>query len=181
MSEQRSLYVNIKIGKERLEQFFQSKPTKAIVDENWLAWWNSREMYSPQPLTEIYTYPSATNRIIGNGYFEIPELVAGEDLSQDGIWIFSVLMLSENFEEILPTLSWLKSIAAYMAPEDEGTAIIYDHFWGDKDVMAHLEFKDQQGVLKLTKHCSELDPALLEKADATLTAAYEKFSANYND
>lgn len=44
MSEQCSLYINIQIKEEKLQQFFQKKPLPQSIDENWLQWWESREM-----------------------------------------------------------------------------------------------------------------------------------------
>ena len=184
MSEPNSLYVNITIKKERLEQFFQNKPEKAAVSPDWIAWWDSREMYGPQPLTDIQVYTDDTNRKIAEGFLAVPHLMCDEDQTQPGVWTFSALMLSENYEEILPTLAWLKSIANFMEPEDEGFAIIYNYFWApedDKDVMAHLVFKDKQAFLKLTSHISEIEPALVAKANAALKEVFDKHSAHYND
>jgi len=182
MSEPRSLYVHIKIKKERLYQYFQGKPVKAAVDPNWTSWWESRDMVSPTPLTDIPVYSNTTNRSIAEGFLSNPELVTYEvESPPEGVWIFSVLQLSENYEEILPTLAWLKNMADYMEPGDEGYALIYNYFWGDMDVMAHLVFKDQQAFFKNTSHTSEIEPGQLEAADATLKQAYANYSAQIDD
>ncbi len=185
MSEPKSLFVNFKIKRERLEQFFQAEPVPATVDQDWLAWWNSRKMYSPEPLTQIPAYSNTpTNRQIADAFLSLPEMVCTEDLTQEGAWTFSVLLLTENYGEILPTLAWLAGIAGYMDQEDEGTVLIYDYFWGGSKnvmVMAHLVFKAQQVFIEKTLNTSEIEPALLEKANAALKEAYDRFSANYDD
>ena len=142
-------------------------------------------MYAPEPLTKIPAYANApTNRQIAEVFLSQPEMVCTEDSTQEGVWTFSVLLLSENYGEILPTLAWMAGIAGYMDAEDEGFVLIYDYFWGGSKnvmVMAHLDFKAQQVFIKPTLKTSEIEPALLEKANTALKEAYERFSANYDD
>lgn len=181
MSELRSLYVHVKISQQRLEKFFADKPTTAVVDENWLAWWNSRKMYGPSPLTEIRTFSNTSNRSIADGFLAARDCITDEDLTQEGEWTFAVLMLAENYVEIQPTLAWLHSLAQYMAPEDEGVALIYDYFWGGKDVMAHLELKDQKATLQLTSKTSEIKTSVLKHATDTLKQVFDKSFGKHTD
>ena len=184
MSELYSLYVNITIKKERLEQFFKDKPAKTAVSPDWTAWWDSRKKYGSEPLTEIGVYTNESNRSIADAFLGVRDMMCLEDLSQPGIWNYSSLFFSENYREILPALSWLSSIAAYMDPEEEGVALIYNYFWDaedDKAVMAHLVFKNQRASIQLTSHSPELEPALLSKANATLKGVWDKLTANHKD
>lgn len=128
MSEPSSLYVNITIKKERLEQFFQDKPAKTAVDPDWTAWWESRKMYGAEPLTEIGVYTNDTNRSIADAFLGVRDMMCIEDLTQPDVWVYNALLFSENYRDILPTLAWLKSIANYMDPEDEGVVLIYNYF-----------------------------------------------------
>ncbi|AEV96906.1 hypothetical protein A4D02_18940 [Niastella koreensis] len=182
MSEPYSLYVNITIKKESLEQFFKDKPAKTAIDPDWIAWWNSRKMYGSNPLTDIRVYTNDTNRSIADAFLGVRDMMTFEDLTQPGVWEYSSLFFSENYSDILPALSWLSSMAAYMDPEEEGVAIIYNYFWdaeADKNVMAHLVFKDQQATIQLTSSSTEMDPALVAKANAALRGVWEKLTADY--
>ncbi|TWV93982.1 hypothetical protein [Chitinophaga pinensis] len=182
MSELRSLYVSIKTKKENLERFFNASPQKPVVDQDWITWWDSREMYSKSALDEIPFFNSATNGAILASYKDNPQ-TAGTEIwdAAAGTWTFDILFLSENYLEIMPVLAWLKGMAPFLEEGDEGVAIIYDYFWGDKDVMAHLAFKDQQATFKLTSHTSKLDKQVLAAADATLQLAYDRMSELYKD
>ena len=182
MSELRSLYVSIKTKKENLNRFFQASPLKPVVDQDWASWWDSREMYSKDKLEDIPVFKSATNGEILVSYKDNPQTAGQETWDEEtGTWSFNVLFLSENYFEILPVLAWLKGIAAFLEPGDEGTAIIYDFFWGDKDVMAHLEFKDQQAAFKTTKDKSKIDKNVLNAANAALQRSFDLMSELYKD
>lgn len=64
MSEPNSLYVKIKITKEKLERFFHGKTLPQSPDENWSAWLDTRKMYSKQALQNIPVYQGESNRHI---------------------------------------------------------------------------------------------------------------------
>jgi len=169
MSEQSSLFVKIKIKKEKLEQFLNAKLTKPEVDENWAKWWDSREMYSKDALTEIATYDAATNREV----LEKQTFDPKGGWEEEGVFAFSIAIFSENFFEIQPMLAWLTGIAPYMDKGDTGVAFIYDFFWGGDDVMAHVEFENQQAVFKTTTSTAEIKPEVLEEANSVLQRAVD--------
>lgn len=156
----------------------------AEIDQDWTSWWDSREMYSPSPLTEIPVYSdvpaysSATNRDLFESFTKDPQ--TGTQEQQDGL-SFSILFFSENYEEILPMLAWLKSIARYMDAGEQGVALIYDFFWGDGSVMALLLFSNQQASFKPASDISEIEPEILNAANTTLQSAYDAISAQYGD
>jgi hypothetical protein len=182
MSELRSLYVSIKTRKENLERFFLASPVKPVVDQDWTAWWDSREMYSKSTLEEIPFFNATSNGETLEAYKDNPQTAGVETWDEAaGTWTFDVLFLSENYYEIMPVLAWLKNIAPFLEPGDEGVAIIYDYFWGDKDVMAHMEFKDQQATFKTTSNASKLDKKVLVAAEAALQRSYDRMSEMYKD
>lgn len=74
MSELSSLYVSVQIRKERLIQFFNDRPEADPVNNDWLTWWKSRNMYNKPTLTAIPVYPTANNgslveELVKNAYF----------------------------------------------------------------------------------------------------------------
>ncbi|PWV48320.1 hypothetical protein [Chitinophaga sp. S165] len=180
MSELSSLYVKLKIKKDNLERFFQDKPMAAEVDQDWASWWESREMYSPSPLTEIPACSSATNRDMLESLIKDPQ-TAGHEQEEEGqgIWSFSVVFFCENYYESLPILAWLKGIAHYMEAGDEGVALIYDFFWGSESVMAHLVFREQKALLAHTKSTSQIEQSIRDAAKNTLQTAVDLISAKY--
>ncbi|SHN33810.1 hypothetical protein [Chitinophaga sp. CF418] len=182
MSQLNSLYVKIKIPKDNLEQFLQDKPVAATVDQNWTAWWDSRGMYDAEPLSEIHLYEKDINRDILEIFPNDATIGKDEQMEQGNEeWVFCVVFFSENYEEILPMLAWLKSIAPYMDAEGEGVALIYDFFWGSGVVMAHLVFTGQEVSFSFTEDISGLEPGLLAAANDTLQTAFDIISAQYGE
>ncbi|MVT12614.1 hypothetical protein [Chitinophaga tropicalis] len=178
MSELSSLYVSIKTKQENLERFFQAKPVTPKIDQNWTSWWDSREMYGKSPLTKIsyYNYDKEeTNRAVFDSFKLDPYPAQGKE-GREG-WGFTMIVFSENYEEILPMLAWLKSIAPYLDAEDEGVAIIYDFFWSCSSVMAHLVFAGQQASLRPTTETSEIEPKVMAEANKTLQNAMDAIDA----
>lgn len=182
MSQLNSLYVNIKIPKDNLERFLQAKPVEAAVDQDWTTWWESRDMYGKEPLSKIYFYQQDTNRDVLATTANECRIGKDEQMDDgDTEWTFCVVFFSENYEESLAMLTWLRSIAPYMDADGEGVALIYDFFWGSGVVMAHLAFKGQEVSFKLTEDTSELAPALLEAANNSLQIAFDAVSAYYGE
>lgn len=182
MSMLNSLYVRIKIKKDNLERFLQDKPVEATVAQDWTAWWDSRDMYGKNHLSKIYFYEKNTNRDVlatTTNEFRIGKEEQMEEGAEE--WIFCVVFFSENYEESLAMLTWLRSIAPYMDPDGEGVALIYDFFWGSGAVMAHLVFTGQEVSFRLTKDIAELDPALLAAANNSMQTAFDAVEAYYGE
>ena len=174
MSEYRSLYVNIRIREEKLRQFFAEKPVAQPVDSNWLAWWDSREMYGKQPLTEIPICRTVTNREVFDELLSYRDMVASERYDPvSGNWIFVAVFYSENYTAILPMLALLKQLATYQDVDEKGVALIYDFYWGDHDVMASLAFGGGQASLQAHTATDQLDPGVLAEANRTLQAVLD--------
>ena len=169
MSEYQSLYINVRIAEARLRQFFADKPAEQLLDNDWLAWWDSREMYGKQPLTQIPICRTATNRAVFDELLSYRDMVASERYdSASGSWIFVAVFYSENYTAILPMLALLKQLATYQDADEKGVALIYDFYWGDHDVMASLAFGGGQASLQAHTETDQLDPEVLAQANRTL-------------
>ena len=177
MSEYRSLYINVRIAEARLQQFFADKPVEQPLDNDWLAWWDSREMYGKQPLTQIPICRTATNRAVFDELLSYKDMVASERYDDaSGSWIFVAVFYSENYTEILPMLALLKQLATYQDAEGKGVALIYDFYWGDNDVMAALTLENGQASLQTHTTIDQLDAEVLAQANRTLDATMEKLN-----
>lgn len=105
MSEPNSLYINVKIKQEDLQQFFAAKPVTTNVDNDWQQWWESREMYSKSKLTNVPVYTEEDNRKIIDALLNDKYLGATEQYdAATQYWTFTALYFSENYFEILPML-----------------------------------------------------------------------------
>lgn len=180
MSELRSLFVKLNIKKENLDRFLAAELTPPVLDEDWTSWWDSREMYSKSPLEEIPMAFHKTNGEVIASCVNTKETFSQEK-QEEGVFYFISGFFSENFFEILPMLAVLKSAALYMETGDEGVAIIYDYFWGDKDVLAHLELSAGHAELKHTTLTSTIDKKVLAESDKMIQEVIDAMSAEYED
>lgn len=177
MSEYNSLYIKVEINEEKLKQFFKEKPLEVNLDENWLNWWDTREMYSKDSLKLIPHYSIQNNREIFNQLLDDRNFGSVETYDKDSnTWTFISIFFSENYMEILPMLSLLQSLANYQATSDTGIAIIYDYYWDGQEIMAFMEYANQKGTLKKFKSTDEIDPVILQQANRTLELAMNKLN-----
>lgn len=181
MSEPSSLYLRLKISKENLESFFQDAPAKTSADQNWEAWWDSREMYSKSKLTEIPAYADDTNLDALERWLDDDVEAVSADFNEAGEWHYTIMMFSQNYYDILPMLNLLKSIERRLGPDDTGEAIIYDYIWGASSVMAHIKYEGQQAILQKTKHPKELEASVRNKMKATMDKAFDAINEKYGD
>jgi hypothetical protein len=182
MSELKSLYVRISTSKANLDRFFQDKPAAVAIDQNWLSWWDSRGMYSKSTLTEIPVYSSETNRAILASYLEDPQAASHEFTDDEqGVWTFCSIFFTENYFEMLPMLALFKNMAAYLDAEDEGVVLVYDYFWGDETVMAHMLINGKQALLKETSQIAEIEAAVIGAAKETLDKTFDIVGERYGD
>ena len=157
MSEQNSLVIRVHISPEKLAQMHQSAPQAIVLDENMKTWWASREMYGKSDLTNVPTYTVRDNRELLTELVRDRYLLAREYYDEERqIWTFFALQFSENYSEILPMISWIIGLAAYLNQGDTGFAIIYDYQWGSEDVMAYIKLEDQKAKLTNAKHISAI-------------------------
>ena len=177
MSEQCSLYVKIEISKEQLKRFFKERPTPAIIDNNWQQWWDSRQMYSKELLTNLPNYPKKNNRAAFEQLLQQRESVSVEQYNEnDNSWTFLTLFFSENYFEIIPMLALLKELAYYQQAHETGVAFVYDFYWDRAAVMAYLEFTNQKALLKTYTVPTEIPTAILAEANDALEAVVSRLN-----
>lgn len=182
MSEYSSLYINIEITEEKLNQFFLDKPVSQVLDDEWQGWWDSRKMYGKQSLEQLPVYGTATNRDVFDELLQDRDFGAKEFYdSASKRWIFIAVFFSENYNEILPMLSLLKSLASYKESTQRGVAFIYDFCWGHHEVMAYLEFADQKALLKEYITPGEIASVIIEEADRRIEQAVADFNNQFKD
>lgn len=182
MAEYNSLYLKLEISEEKLRQFFSAKPVPSVLDGNWLHWWESREMYNKQSLASIPSYRTETNRAVLDELILDRNCGAIEQYDQTANrWTFMVIFFSENYQEILPMLSLIASLAPYQDMNQKGAAIIYDYYWGATSVMAYLTFSNRQIQLHQYHKTDEILPAFLAEAKHDLDHAVEKLSQQFED
>jgi hypothetical protein len=182
MSELSSLFVKIKITKENLENFFTQTPEKSALSDEWMNWWNSRKMYSPEKLQNIPFYNTTNNRII------IEELINHKQTGTveyfdpaSETWILSTVFFSENYYEILPILSWLEKITPFLKEQENGYAMIYDYYWDGIDVMVYADLAFNSFKLSPITNTSEINATILKEVNHTLEQTIEKLSKEYKD
>ncbi|MBD1432407.1 hypothetical protein H8B06_06190 [Sphingobacterium sp. DN00404] len=182
MSEQCSLYINIQIKEEKLQQFFQEKPLPQSIDENWLQWWDNREMSGKKPLSNTPHFHVQHNRAVFDQLLNGRDFGSVEHYDKDEeSWTFITIFFSENYLEILPMLALLKQLALLQDTANTGVSFIYDYNWGQYEVMAYLAFANQQALLKNYVTPQEIEPALLKEANEILEAAVKKFNQQFED
>ncbi|MEI2271734.1 hypothetical protein OHD16_06230 [Sphingobacterium sp. ML3W] len=171
--ELHTLYINIQIKKEKLNEFFIAKPMTSGIDDNWKQWWDSCEMYNRTGLKNIPTYTKENNRnvlddLLSDSFFCSKEQY--DDKRQ--YWGFTSLNFSENYYEILPMLAFLKQLGLYA---ESGYALIYDWMWGDETVMAFVEFREKQSWLAPVTTHAQIAPKILEEANNHLQEVSDSF------
>lgn len=148
--EQSSVFARINISKEKLNQFLKEKPAVPNFEDGWLDWWDNAEMYDDNTLTQkdVFNYDEKTNEKVVNFWMKKSRTIPFFDYDEkNGIWHFGMLLFSENYNEIIPMLAFLRSIESFREKNDADFIIVYDYFWSDGetyDVMAFLKFQNSK-------------------------------------
>lgn len=186
MSELDSLFAKIHITKDNFDAFLKTKPTHPHIDNNWLEWWDSREMYSKTELKEnnLYCYKESTNELIISGWIEAKKSMTFSEYDvENEIWYFGIIMFSENYFEMIPGLAFIKSIDKFLTKNKKNYAIVYDYFWGDDDtVMAYINYENGIGLFDAKiKKKSDIEKEIMEFTEAYLQIEFEKLSSEFDD
>ena len=94
MSELNSFFAKIHIKKDKFYEFLTAQPSQQLLNENWIAWWGSKEMYGKHELTQeqIYIYSAPTNGEIINGWKTYEQSLTFSDYDEENeIWNFSTI------------------------------------------------------------------------------------------
>ncbi|AXT58180.1 hypothetical protein D1815_21330 [Aquimarina sp. AD1] len=185
MSELNSLFVKVKIKKNKLDDFLKSKPKQLKIDANWVAWWDSREMYGKNELSQdnLSSYEQPDNQSIVDTWKNNKRSGGFSEYdSENGIWNFGVVFFGENYYEMIPGLGFIKSIADYIEHDIGNFAIVFDFFWGSNEVNALIDFNKEKGCFKPTaKVKSDINPESLRYAEIYLNKKTEEFSKAHED
>lgn len=185
MSELSSLFVRVKIKKNKFDEFLQSTPNQPLLDENWTEWWNTRKMYGKIELTqaEMYGLDEPTNQsIIGSWKREQQSGTFSNYNTENEIWHFGIIFFAENYMEMIPGLAFIKSIAEYIEDDTENFAIVFDYFWGGNCVNAYISFKDYYGYLDhKVENQSDVNSENLKYVKTYLDKKAQEFSEAQGD
>ncbi len=185
MSEPNSLFAKIKINKNKFDEFLKSKPEKPILDNNWLEWWNSKEMYGKAELTQtqVRNYDEHTNEEIINGWKNEKQSLTFSDYDlENEIWHFGIIMFTENYFEMIPGLAFIKSISKFRDNNSDDFAIIYDYFFGDDYVCAYINYQNEEGFFdNKIQQKSDINSTVLEYTEDYLRKKWDEFAKDFED
>ncbi|MEN2402123.1 hypothetical protein GKZ90_0020200 [Flavobacterium sp. MC2016-06] len=180
MSELSSLYCKVKITKSQLENFLSTSPEKPELNNNWLDWWESREMYSKMDLTIelLRSYTNDNNQDILKDWQEYKESLAFSDYDETAEeWHWGMIFFSENYIEMLPMFAFIISMENYLSESSENIAVVFPFFWGDSNVHAFITFEDNKAILSTKiRTTDDVNPALLDKAKEYLNKKWDDLS-----
>lgn len=182
MSEPSSFFLRATIEKAQYLKFMQDKPRQSTINDGWLKWWESRQMYGKSDLKEnMRAWPSQSNQEIVNGWLTAEGTLAFSVFDEvTNIWEFGIIMCSENYSEIIPLLVFCESIVSYKLLSSHDFAIIYPYFWGDSDVMAYMIFAQDGAVLTLAESVTDVAKDHLDYAALRLGENWKVFEAKMN-
>lgn len=182
MSEPNSFFAKIKIKKDKFDEFLKSKPEQPILDNNWLEWWNSKEMYGKTELTQdkVYNYEEQTNEDIINGWTNAKQSLTFSDYDlENEVWHFGIIMFTENYSVMIPGLAFIKGVSKYKDDNSDDFAIIYNYFWGDNSVCAYINFKNKESPFDNKAHTKQdVNSENLKYSDSYLNIKWEEFEKN---
>lgn len=180
MSEPSSLFAKIHISKDSFDNFLKAKPTTPKLDNNWIEWWNCKEMYGKTDLQErdVYCYEKPTNESIINSWKEAKHTFTFSDYDLGNeIWHFGIILFSENYSEMIPGLAFIKSVAEFKKEHDNDFAIVYNYIWGDKDIHSYINYESGKGLFdNEIKTKSNLNSEILKYTEVYLDNKYESMA-----
>ncbi|WP_439490688.1 hypothetical protein [Algoriphagus sp.] len=182
MSEPNSLFAKIKIRKERLHHFLKSKPTNPQLNENWLEWWNSKQMYGKKELTQtdLRCYDFATNEAIITDFVNDPRTYSFSDYDEESeTWYFGIMLFTENYFEMIPGLALIQSISKFKEFDSTDFAIIYNFFWEDDIIDVLMIFEKDHAIFDTMINAkADLNPDILLLCNTYLEKKLNEFENN---
>jgi hypothetical protein len=180
MSELSSLYCKVKITKPQLEKFLGSIPEKPELNDNWLKWWDSRQMYSKMELTaeHLSAYNDNNNQEIIDGRMQYKQAMAFSDYNETTEeWQWGMMFFSENYLEMLPMFAFIISMEKYVSESSENTAVVFPFFWGDTGVHAFIYFENEKAILSPTvQTTADINSDLLQQITKYLNKKWDDLS-----
>ncbi|MCG9966236.1 hypothetical protein [Shewanella cutis] len=154
MSEPYSFILRITIDKIKYQEFMEAAPSQPCINDHWLQWWYSREMYGKLNLaSEISSWSNLpSNQTVVDEWVKSKETMSFSTYDEaTNIWDFGIIMCSESYTEILPLLVFAESVFKYKTYSPLDFAIIYPYFWGGDIVMAYMTFSKNAAILDTAK------------------------------
>ncbi len=180
MSELSSLYCKVKITKSQLEKFLSSPLEEPQLNENWLIFWESRQMYSKSVLTQelLRSYNDNNNQEVIDGWIDYPEAMAFSDYDEaTEEWHWGMMFFSENYIEMIPMLAFIISLEKYVNESSENKAVVFPFFWGDDNVDAYIYFENGKAVLSPSvQSLKDLDLNFVEQTKEFLNNKWEEMA-----
>lgn len=171
MSTSHSLYVQIPIAHSDLAAVLDSPASPCELNDNWRAWWTSRDILSNYELIDIPIYRQARYRdIVDNMTTDGYMLCKSWYDSDTQYWHVVALQFAENYIETLPFLAFIHDLAKHSQAGRIGHAVLFDYLWSDKHVMAYLKIEDQEVHLSPFRYTGELPDDFIETARNALSA-----------
>ena len=183
MSEPCSFFLRATIEKSQYLKFMQAKPSQLPVSDQWLKWWDSREMYGKPDLTkEMRAWNDASNQEIVDGWLALEGTLTFSVFDEaTNHWEFGIILCSENYGEILPLLAFCESIFSYKLFSAHDFAIVYPYFWDDSHVMAYMTFAQDGAVLTTAKSVTDVAKDHLDYAALRLGEQSKVFEAKWHN
>lgn len=180
MSELSSLYCKVKITKPQLEKFLSSPLEEPQLNENWLNFWESRQMYSKSVLTQelLRSYNDNNNQEVIDGWIEYRTAMAFSDYDETAEeWHWGMMFFSENFVEMIPMFAFIISMEKYVSESAENSAIVFPFFWGDSDVSAFISFENGKAILSpKVQTLNDVDSNFVEQTKEFLNNKWEEMA-----
>ncbi len=179
MSEPNSFFLRATMTKAEYLKFMQAKPSQPLVNENWLKWWDSRQMYGKLDLAkEIRAWDNTSNQEVINSWLAAEDTLTFSEFNETtSTWEFGIIMCSENYSEILPLLVFCESLSSYKLPSLDDFAIIYPFFWGDSNVMAYATYPENGFALSPADSVTEVAKNHLSYVASRFEEQWKKFEA----
>lgn len=183
MSEPSSFFLRATIKKDQYLKFMQTPPKPPTLNDDWLKWWESRDMSGKSDLKDnIRTWRDQSNQEIVNGWLAAEGTLAFSAFDEmTNVWEFGIIMCSENYSEIIQLLAFCESIFPYKTFSPHDFAIIYPYFWGDSNVMAYMTFAQDGAALTLAESVADVAKDHLDNAALRLGENWKVFEAKMND
>lgn len=184
MSEPCSFILRVSIEKEQYLKFMQATPSEPKINQNWLNWWDSRDMYGgklefPSEVNSWAHYPS--NKSIVDEWLSLKDTMAFSSYDEvEGVWDFGIIFCCENFYEILPLLFFCESVAAYKSFCSKDFSIVYPYFWGDESVMAYMIFEEGVSTLHLASSTVDIAKEHMDYAVSKFDEKWDELSGLYS-
>ena len=137
-------------------------------------------MYGKTDLEErkLYCYDEPDNEAIINGWKEAKHSLTFSDYDiENEIWHFGIIMFSQNYNEMIPGLAFIKSVSEFKKENKEDFAIVYSYFEGDKFVCAYINYENGEGLFdNKIQNKTDINLDTLKYTEEYLSKKWDEFA-----